>query len=107
MSQGKSERTIEMYIRSIAQLSTHYQKPPDQITEEELRQYFLYNKTHRNPKWIFPAPGRGGNAMPTTDKPIPLTSIQIAFKEAKDAAKIAKKEMGLSYQTSWKRTISS
>ncbi|MDZ7724845.1 MAG: hypothetical protein U5R06_19070 [candidate division KSB1 bacterium] len=45
--------------------------------------------------------------MPTTDKPIPLTSIQIAFKEAKDAAKIAKKEIGLSYQTSWKRTISS
>lgn len=212
---GMSERTIEMYIRSIAQLSTHYQKPPDQITEEELRQYFLYNKnkrkwsrtactialcgikfffihtlqrewttirfvrpekqkslpvvlsraqvhkilknvrfshhqaclftiyslglrlqegthlqisdidsermfvhihrgkgnkdryiplpqrtlqllrhfykTHRNPKWIFPAPGRGGNAMPTTDKPIPITSIQIAFKEAKDAAKIAKK----------------
>ena len=210
-----SERTVEMYVRSIAQLSTYYQKPPDQITEEELRQYFLYNKnqrkwsrtactialcgikfffthtlqrdwttirfvrpekqktlpvvlsraqvhkilknvrfphhqaclftiyslglrlqegthlqisdidsermfvhihrgkgnkdryiplphrtlnllrnfykTHRNPKWIFPAPGRGGNAMPTTDKPIPLTSIQIAFKEAKDAAKITKK----------------
>ena len=46
---GMSERTIEMYIRSIAQLSTHYQKPPDQITEEELRQYFLYNKNKR--KW--------------------------------------------------------
>ncbi len=41
---GMSRRTIEMYIRSIAQLSTHYQKSPDQNTEKELRQYFLYNK---------------------------------------------------------------
>jgi integrase/recombinase XerD len=212
---GMSERTIEMYLRSIVQLSKYYQKPPDQISEEELRQYFLYNKnhrnwsrtastialcgikffftytlhrewstirfvrpekqktlpvvlsqaqvhnilgnvrfphhqaclftiyslglrlqegthlqisdidsdrnfvhihrgkgnkdryiplpqrtlkllrsfwkTHRNPNWLFPAPGRGGTGMPTTDKPIPLTSIQIAFKEAKITAGIIKK----------------
>lgn len=212
---GMSERTIEMYVRSIDQLSKHYQKSPDQISEEELRQYFLYNKnhrkwsrtactialcgikfffthtlkrawttlrfvrpekerklpvvlsqpqvhkiiskvrffhhqaclftiyslglrlqegthlqiydidsdrmfvhihrgkgnkdryiplphrtldllrkfwkTHRNPVWLFPAPGRGGTGMPTTDKPIPISSIQIAFKEAKVAAGITKK----------------
>jgi len=203
---GMSERTIEMYVRAVRQLAEHYKKSPDQISEEELRYYFLYNKnirkwsrtastialcglkffythtlkrhwttlhvvrpekekklpvvlsiaevhnilrrvrlfrhqaclftiyslglrlsegthlqisdidadrmfvhihrgkgnkdryvplpertlhllrrfwsTHRNPVWLFPAPGRGGQGMPTADKPISLTSIQGAFKEA-------------------------
>jgi integrase/recombinase XerD len=47
-------------------------------------------KTHRNPNWLFPAPGRGVNHMPTSNKPIPISSIQIAFKEAKIAAGIKK-----------------
>jgi integrase/recombinase XerD len=205
---GFSDRSIDMYVRAVRQLAEHYSKSPDQITEKELHQYFLYNKnvrkwsrtastialcgikffytytlkrkwttfqlvrpekekklpvvlsrnevlrilknviflhhrtclitiyslglrlqegthlqvsdidsdrmfvhihrgkgnkdryiplpcrtleilrsfwkTHRNPKWLFPAPGRGShNAMPSADKPIPLTSIQIAFKQAK------------------------
>ncbi|MCK5520425.1 MAG: site-specific integrase [Candidatus Marinimicrobia bacterium] len=212
---GMAERTIEMYTRSVAQLVKYYQKEPDQISEEELREYFLYNKihrkwsrtastialcgikffytyslqrewttlrfvrpekvktlpavlsqkqvhkilskvrffhhqaclftiyslglrlqegnhlqlsdidsdrmfihihrgkgnkdryiplpertlgllrkfwkTHRNPKWIFPAPGRGGNKMPFADIPLPLSSIQIAFKEAKIAAGVTKR----------------
>lgn len=46
---GMSERTIEMYTRAVRQLSQHYHKSPDCITEEELRQYFLYNKNER--KW--------------------------------------------------------
>ena len=37
-----------------------------------------------------PAPGRGHIHMPTTDKAIPITSIQIAFKQAKGKAKINK-----------------
>ena len=212
---GMSERTIEMYVRAVRQLAEHYTKSPDKITEEELRQYFLYNKnvrkwsrtastialcgikffysqtlkkewttltfvrpekekklpvilsrhevsrifkavkmlyhrvclitiyslglrlqegthlqvadidsdrmfvhihrgkgnkdryvplpsptlqilrdfykTHRNPVWIFPAPGRGGQRMPTSEIPIPLSSIQIAFKQAKTAAGVHKK----------------
>ena len=36
------EYTQGLYIRAVRQLSEHYRKPPDQITEEELRQYFLY-----------------------------------------------------------------
>jgi site-specific recombinase XerD len=212
---GMSERTVEMYVRAVRQLAVHYNKSPEFISEEELRQYFLYNKnvrkwsrtastialcgikfffthtlkrdwttisfvrpekekklpvvlsrtevrkilsrvrffhhqaclftiyclglrlqegthlqisdidsdrmfvhvhrgkgnkdryiplpertlhllrrfwkTHRNPVWLFPAPRRGSRGMPTSEKPIPVSSIQIAFKEAKQRARIIKK----------------
>ena len=39
---GLSPRTQEAYVRVVRQLAEHYDKPPDEITEEELRQYFLY-----------------------------------------------------------------
>jgi len=39
---GMSERTQESYVRSVRKLAEHFNKSPDQITEEELRQYFLY-----------------------------------------------------------------
>ena len=211
---GYSERTQEMYVRAVRQLAEHYHTSPDQITEEQLRDYFLYNKnvrrwsrtastiaicgikffftytlqkdwttfklvrppkektlpsilsrkevrrifkqirfdrhrfclmaiyslglrlqegthlqisdidsdrmfvhihkgkgnkdryvplpkrtlellrefwkTHRNPVLLFPAPGRGGISMATTDKPIPKSSIQIAFRKAKIAAGVLK-----------------
>lgn len=212
---GMSERTIKMYVRAVRQLTKHYQKSPEEISDEELREYFLYNKnvrkwsrvastislcgikhfytltlkrewtrlrfvrperekklpvilsrqevksilnrvdyphhraclkviyslglrigegtnlhvsdidsdrmfvhihrgkgnkdryiplpqrtleilrafwkTHRNPALIFPAPGRGPhNRMPTNTRPIPISSIQIAFGEAKEAAGIHK-----------------
>ena len=41
---GMSERTQEMYVRAVRQLAEHYRKAPDHITEEDLRQYFLYLK---------------------------------------------------------------
>jgi integrase/recombinase XerD len=41
---GMSERTQEMYVRAVRQLAQHCHKSPDQITEEELRQYFLHLK---------------------------------------------------------------
>lgn len=41
---GMSERTQEMYVRAVRQLAEHYHKRPDQISDEELRQYFLYVK---------------------------------------------------------------
>lgn len=46
---------------------------------------------HRNPKWIFPAPGRGGIHMPTTDICMPFSSVQIAFKDALRKTNISKK----------------
>jgi site-specific recombinase XerD len=39
-----SKSTQESYVRSVRQLAEHYHKSPDQITEEELRQYFLFLK---------------------------------------------------------------
>ena len=41
---GLSERTQEAYVRAVRQLAEHYHKSPDLISEEELRQYFLYLK---------------------------------------------------------------
>jgi integrase/recombinase XerD len=41
---GLSERTQECYIRAVRQLAEHYHKSPDLITEEEIRQYFLWMK---------------------------------------------------------------
>jgi integrase/recombinase XerD len=41
---GLSERTQESYVRAVRQLSEHYHKSPALITEEELRQYFLFLK---------------------------------------------------------------
>jgi site-specific recombinase XerD len=212
---GMSERTIEMYVRAVRQFTKHYNKSPDKISDEQLRKYFLYNKTergwsrtastislcgiklfftltlkrdwtnlkfvrpkkqkklplvlsrtevnriltvvkmpnhraclktiyslglrisegislqisdidsdrmfvhihggkgnkdryiplpkrtlfilrafykmHRNPVWLFPAPGRGVQNMPKAVTPIPAVSIQVAFKEARDKAGITKK----------------
>lgn len=41
-----------------------------------------YCQTHRNPVWIFPAPGRGGVGMATATQPMPRSSVQMAFKAA-------------------------
>ena len=41
---GMSESTQFAYVRAVRQLSDFYQKTPDVITEEELRQYFLHKK---------------------------------------------------------------
>src|SRR3972149_11680870 len=39
---GLAPRTQEAYVRAVRQLAAHCHKPPDQISEEELRQYFLH-----------------------------------------------------------------
>ena len=38
---GLSEKTQESYVRAVRQLAEHCAKPPDQISEEEVRQYLL------------------------------------------------------------------
>ena len=45
---GFAERTQEAYLLAVRQLAKHYHKPPDQISEEELRQYFLFLKNERH-----------------------------------------------------------
>lgn len=44
---GLSTRTQDAYVRVVRQLAEHYGKPPDQLSEEELRQYFLYLQNER------------------------------------------------------------
>jgi site-specific recombinase XerD len=46
---GMSRRTQDAYVRAVRQLAQHYRKAPDKITEQELRDYFLYNRNVR--KW--------------------------------------------------------
>ncbi len=44
---GMSKPTQESYIRAVQKISEYYDKTPDQITEEEIREYFLYLKNVR------------------------------------------------------------
>jgi integrase/recombinase XerD len=44
---GLSERTQEAYLRAVRQLAEHFGRPPDQLTEVELRTYFLYVKNEK------------------------------------------------------------
>ncbi len=39
---GLSGRTQEAFVAAVRQLAEHYGKSPDQIGDEEPRQYFLY-----------------------------------------------------------------
>jgi integrase/recombinase XerD len=41
---GLSERTQEAYLRAVRQLAEHFHTPPDQLSEAQLRAYFLYVK---------------------------------------------------------------
>ena len=39
---GFSARTQECYVAAVRQLADHFHRRPDQLTDEDLRQYFLY-----------------------------------------------------------------
>jgi site-specific recombinase XerD len=39
---GFSPRTQEAYVRAVHQLAAHFRRPPDQLGEPDLREYFLY-----------------------------------------------------------------
>jgi site-specific recombinase XerD len=45
---GLAVRTQEAYLLAVSQLARHYHKSPDQIEEEELRQYFLFLKNEKH-----------------------------------------------------------
>jgi integrase/recombinase XerD len=45
---GLAPRTQQSYVQAVEQLANHYANPPDQITEEELRQYFLYLRNEKH-----------------------------------------------------------
>jgi integrase/recombinase XerD len=45
---GFAVRTQEAYLLAVRQLAKHYRKSPDQISEEDLRQYFLFLKNEKH-----------------------------------------------------------
>ena len=45
---GLSPRTQEAYLRAVRQLVAFYRRPPDQLKEEEVRDYFLHLKNHKH-----------------------------------------------------------
>jgi integrase/recombinase XerD len=47
-------------------------------------------KTHRNPKWLFPRVDRGGAHGAHADQPVPLHTVQQAFRHALKAAGVNK-----------------
>jgi integrase/recombinase XerD len=44
---GLAEGTQTAYLRAVRQLAAHFRKPPDRITEHELREYLVYLKDER------------------------------------------------------------
>jgi integrase/recombinase XerD len=44
---GLAEGTQKAYLRAVSQFAAHFHKPPDQITEHELREYLVYLKDQR------------------------------------------------------------
>jgi integrase/recombinase XerD len=44
---GLAEGTQKAYLRAVRQLAAHFRKPPDQITEPEVREYLVYLKDAR------------------------------------------------------------
>lgn len=37
-----AENTQDGYMKAVKRLAEHYNRPPDQLSEEEIRQFFLY-----------------------------------------------------------------
>jgi len=64
--------------------------PPDTLIL--LRKHW---KTHRHPRLIFPALGRGHNKAPTSEKPMAIDSVQGAFRQAKHSAGIKKRRVSI------------
>jgi integrase/recombinase XerD len=46
---GYSDSTQSLYVSAVRQLCEHFNKPPGKITEDDLRQYFIYGKNVK--KW--------------------------------------------------------
>lgn len=44
---GLSERTQEAYVRAVRQLADYFHQPPDQLSEAQVRKYFLFLKNEK------------------------------------------------------------
>jgi integrase/recombinase XerD len=60
------------------------------LPAETLALLRTYWKTHRHPTWLFPATGRDHTHSPTAASPMRRSSVQGAFRKAKQRAEITK-----------------
>src|SRR5688572_21559061 len=60
------------------------------LPAETLALLRTYWKTHRHPTWLFPATGRGHTQSPMAASPMRRSSVQGAFRKAKQRAEITK-----------------
>jgi site-specific recombinase XerD len=66
--------------------------PLPESTLQCLRRHWV---THRHPRFIFPALGRGRNQAAQADTPMPKASVQGAFRQAKCEAGIQKRDVSI------------
>src|SRR5207237_9957875 len=67
------------------------------LPEETLVLIPASSKTHRHSTWLFPATGRDHTQSPTAASPMRCSSVQGAFRKAKQRAEITK--MGVAIHT--------
>lgn len=72
--------------------------PLPERTLTVLREYY---STHRNPNWIFPTRNYKGSNETNSDRPIPIRSIQTAFKAALKDSGINKRATPHTLRHSW------
>ena len=60
------------------------------LPESTLRVLRHWWKTHRNPLWVFPAPGRDGKQASTATQPVSETTVQGALRRTVKKLKIGK-----------------
>ena len=63
------------------------------LPQETLLLLRRYWRTHKNPRLLFPALGRGRNLGPTSVKPVSIESVQGAFRDARKAVGITKRRV--------------
>ena len=71
---GLAARTQESYLGAVHRLADHAQKAPDQLTEADLRQYFLYLRTERKLSRSSLLSGASLKTMPPDATPRPRPS---------------------------------
>jgi len=74
-SQGAKDRSIPLPDATLALLRTSW-------------------KTHRHPTWLFPATGRDQTHMASATSPMHRSSVQGAFRKAKQRAGLRKRDIG-------------
>jgi integrase/recombinase XerD len=65
------------------------------LPESTLKMLRRHWTSHRHPRLLFPAVGRGRNHAASAAAPLPKSSVQGAFRQAKSAAGIGKRDLSV------------